>query len=81
MVKILIKRGANLHRRKHIAFWDSAYYSNNQMIELLVSRYSTSELQDLKIISPNSHAAMIVIEELQRRHFKKILKDTPEIEI
>ena len=81
VVRILLRRGADLYGRDHVALWTATFHSSNEMVELLLSRYTTPQLDDLMVISPNPHSTSILEDEILRRHVKRILKDTPILEI
>ena len=57
------------------------FHSSSKMVDLLLYRYTTPQLDDLMPISPNPESTIILKKEIIRRHYKKILKDTPELEI
>ena len=81
VLRILLRTGADLHGRNHAALWTATFDSCNKMVELLLSQYSAPQLDDLMVISPNARSTSILEDEILRRHVKRILKDTPILEI
>lgn len=81
VVRILLRKGADLHGRNHAALWTATFHSCKKMVELILGRYTTPQLDDLMVMSPNSHSTTILEDEILRRHVKRILKDTPMLEI
>ncbi len=81
VVRVLLKRGANPRRKNHAALWTATFHGSTKMIDLLINRYTTAQISDLMTVSPNPESTIILKKEIIRRHYKKILKDTPELEI